>query len=61
MKDKQIWIFVRGGVVNEVRSTHSGIKVNLIDYDNLEVEDDEDERKEIQKQELLSEDEYVIF
>lgn len=59
MKAKEIWIFVNGGVVTEVKSTHSGIKVNLIDYDNLE--EDKESKEEITRQEQLSEGEYVIY
>lgn len=61
MREKQIWIFVRGGLVQQVKSTDHDVKVHLIDYDNLAVEDDEEERKETQKQELLSEGMFIVF
>jgi len=64
MKKKEIWIFVEGGMVTQVKSTMSNVKVNLIDYDNLKVpvlKDDEEYKKEITEAEQLSENEFVIF
>jgi len=59
MKRNEIWIFVRGGCVYEVKATDPTFKVNIIDYDNLEVSDeDEGEYREL---ELLSEKMPVIF
>ncbi len=59
MKQKQIWVFVRGGMVTQVKATESNIKVSLIDYDNLEC--GEEDEAEIREQELLSQDQFVIF
>ncbi|RPI56256.1 MAG: hypothetical protein EHM49_00775 [Deltaproteobacteria bacterium] len=64
MKKKQIWIFVRGGLVTEVKSTDPNIKVNLIDYDNLESGGEDIREQELLalgEQELSSQGEFVIF
>jgi hypothetical protein len=59
MNRKEIWITVSGGLITEVKSTEADIKVNIIDYDNLEVSDED--REEIGKLEELSENEFIIF
>jgi hypothetical protein len=47
----EIIIIVRGGLVQGAYANNKNIKVNVLDYDNLEVETDQeliDEAKELQ-------------
>lgn len=41
MKRNEIWIFVDGGCVSQVRATDPTLKVNIIDYDNLQCSDED--------------------
>jgi hypothetical protein len=59
MKKKEIWIFVNGGCITQVNSTESDLRVNLIDYDNLGVSDEDEE--EIRRLEQLSEGAFIVF
>ena len=59
MKRNEIWIFCQGGCVTEVKATDPTLKVNLIDYDELAVSDEN--KKEYNKLELLSEKMPVVF
>ena len=59
MKQNEIWIYVSGGCVIQVKATDPLLKVNLIDYDNLEVSDEG--RPEYEQMELLSENMSVVF
>lgn len=56
-----IAIFVKGGVVQEVRSTSKDIKIDLVDYDNLEVEGKDSYDKDKIEAEAIKKHPYVIF
>jgi len=58
-KRNEIWIFVNGGCITEIRSTNPSLRVNLIDYDELERIGKEQD--EYAKLEQLSEGMPVVF
>jgi hypothetical protein len=41
MENVEIYISVSGGNVQEVRSNNPNVKVNVIDWDNMVMDDDE--------------------
>jgi hypothetical protein len=59
MKRNEIWIFCQGGCVTQVKATDPSLKVNLIDYDELAVDDEK--KEEYKELELLSEGQALVF
>lgn len=59
MKRNEIWIFCQGGCITEVKSTDPTLRVNLIDYDELAVSDENKER--YSELELLSANMPIVF